>query len=89
MCQFYTISQPRLVAKPDIVESSVSDERMTDISGSIDTLRWFNGKDDRETDRVVDRSTVWLPDPLGSDRRTQSQSIAGLTLEVTQLLARL
>ena len=35
MCQLYTISQPRLVAKPDIVESSVSDETMTDISGSI------------------------------------------------------
>jgi hypothetical protein len=57
---------------------------MTDISGSIDTLQRFNGEDDREADRVVDRSTVWLPDPLGSDRRTQSQSIAGSTLEATQ-----
>jgi hypothetical protein len=37
---------------------------------------------------VVDRSTVWLPDRQGSDRRTQIQPIAVSILGATQLSAR-
>ena len=43
----------------------------------------------RETVRVVDRSTVWLPNRQGNGRSAQSQSIAGSILRATQLSAQL
>ena len=61
------------------MESHSASAMMIDILESIGASWRINGEDDREADREVDCSTVWLPNSLCSDQRARSQPIAGST----------